>query len=208
MTARTGFFASKAVADLGVFLIGVLCLAGPSAAAPAPPDADVEPVAEQLLDPDDIYPVTSDQFRAILDHHRGKVVLVNIWTTWCKPCLAELPALNDLQKNYGERGLEVLAVSADDPRKMKKIREYFKERAPDLTSYVAVGPPPERGRKGKKQLQQDSRAFIRAFYEDWPSKFPTTLIFDAEGELEETVIGTRSHFQFALMLERIWGEGS
>ena len=57
-------------------------------------------------------------------------------------------------------------------------------------------------------MQQDSRAFIRTFYEDWPSKFPTTLIFDAEGELEETVIGTRSHFQFALMLERIWGEGS
>ena len=74
--------------------------------------------------------MTSDQIRAILDHHRGKVVVVNIWATWCKPCLAELPALNDLQKNYGERGLEVLAVSADDPRKMKKIREYFRSALP------------------------------------------------------------------------------
>ena len=122
-----------------------------------------------------------------------------------KEATDELPALNDLQQNYRERGLRVLAVSADDPRKMKKIREYFKERAPDLTSYVAVGAPPERGRKGKKQRWEDSRAFIRALYEDWPSKFPTTLIFDAEGELKETVIGSRTHFQFALVLERLWG---
>ena len=191
---------------VGWFALPALLMAGTLAAAPLPGEAgDAGPVTEQLLDPDDIYPVTSDQFRAILEHHRGKVVMVNIWATWCKPCLDELPALNDLQKNYGARGLEVLAVSADDPRKMKKIREYFKERAPDLTSYVAVGPPPEGGRKGKKQRWEDSRKFIRAFYEDWPFKFPTTLIFDAEGELKETVIGSRSHFQFALLLERMWG---
>ena len=191
---------------VGWFGLPALLMAGTLAAAPLPGEAgDAGPVTERLLDPDDIYPVTSDQFQGILDHHRGKVVMVNIWATWCKPCLDELPALNDLQKNYRERGLRVLAVSADDPRKMKKIREYFKERAPDLTSYVAVGPPPERGRKGKKQRWEDSRAFIRALYEDWPSKFPTTLIFDAEGELKETVIGSRSHFQFALLLERMWG---
>ena len=97
---------------VGCFALPALLMAGTLAAAPLPGEAgDPGPVTEQLLDPDDIYPVTSDQFRAILEHHRGKVVMVNIWATWCKPCLDELPALNDLQKNYGASGLEVLAVS-------------------------------------------------------------------------------------------------
>lgn len=180
-----------------------LLVAGQSAAAPpASEETRIAGVAQHLLAPDDIYPVTSDQFRAILDHHRGKVVMVNVWATWCKPCLDELPSLDGLQRTFPDR-LRVLAVSADDPKGMKKIRRYFKEHAPGLTSYVAVGPPSDRGRKGKKERLEESRRFIRAFYEDWPSRFPTTLIYDAEGRLREAVIGTRSYLQFAKLFEGV-----
>ena len=152
--------------------------------------------------------MTLDQFRAILDHHRGKVVVVNIWATWCKPCLDELPALDGLQQTFSEHGLQVLGVSVDDPKTLKKIREYFSERAPNLTSYVAVGEPAERGRKGKKQRYEESRDFVRALYEAWPSRFPTTMFFDAEGELKKTVIGSRSYMQFAMLLEEVLGGDS
>lgn len=188
---------------IGAAIALTLLVAGQALAAPpVVEDTDVEGVAERLLEPDDIYPVTSDQFRAILDHHRGKVVMVNIWANWCKPCLDELPSLDGLQHTFRDR-LRVLAVSADDPKGMKKIRRYFREHAQGLTSYVAVGPPSDRGRKGKKQRLEESRQFIRAFYEDWPSRFPTTLIYDAEGRLRETVIGTRSYLQFAKLFEGV-----
>ena len=188
---------------IGAAIALTLLVAGQALAAPpVAEDTDVEGVAERLLEPDDIYPVTSDQFRAILDHHRGKVVMVNIWATWCKPCLDELPSLDGLQHTFRDR-LRVLAVSADDPKGMKKIRRYFREHAPGLTSYVAVGPPSDRGRKGKKERLEESRQFIRAFYEDWPSRFPTTLIYDTEGRLRETVIGTRSYLQFAKLFEGV-----
>jgi peroxiredoxin len=42
---------------------------------------------------------------------RGKVVLLNFWTTGCVPCRAELPSLEALYRQYRERGLEVLAIS-------------------------------------------------------------------------------------------------
>lgn len=44
---------------------------------------------------------------------RGDVVVVNFWATWCAPCRAEMPLLDDLQGRYGARGLQVLGVSLD-----------------------------------------------------------------------------------------------
>lgn len=59
-----------------------------------------------------------------LKSRRGKVVLVNFWATWCKPCLEELPSLDALQKSRGGRGFEVLAVAAD-PQGEARARDYL-----------------------------------------------------------------------------------
>jgi thiol-disulfide isomerase/thioredoxin len=48
-----------------------------------------------------------------LAEYKGKVVLLNIWASWCTPCLKELPYLNELQKTYKDKGLVVLALSID-----------------------------------------------------------------------------------------------
>ena len=47
-----------------------------------------------------------------LSELRGKLVLVNLWATWCEPCLREMPSLERLQSRFGER-IAVLAVSED-----------------------------------------------------------------------------------------------
>ena len=44
---------------------------------------------------------------------KGKVVVVNIWATWCAPCVAEMPTLAKLQAAYAGKGVEVVAVSID-----------------------------------------------------------------------------------------------
>ena len=51
-----------------------------------------------------------------LSEHRGKVVFVNFWATWCPPCREEMPAMEKLWQRYRDRGLVVVAVSLDrDP---------------------------------------------------------------------------------------------
>ena len=45
---------------------------------------------------------------------RGKVVLVNLWTTWCAPCRQEMPSLERLYRRLAGRGFQVLAVSQDE----------------------------------------------------------------------------------------------
>ncbi len=48
-----------------------------------------------------------------LSDNRGKVVLVNIWASWCKPCVEEIPSLEALYRMEKDKGFEILAVSID-----------------------------------------------------------------------------------------------
>ena len=50
---------------------------------------------------------------ARLSDHRGEVVLVNIWATWCLPCRIEMPSMERLYQEIGEDGFEIMAVSID-----------------------------------------------------------------------------------------------
>jgi len=48
-----------------------------------------------------------------LSDYRGKVVFLNMWATWCPPCIAEMPSIEALHRRFRDRDLVVLAVSAD-----------------------------------------------------------------------------------------------
>jgi cytochrome c biogenesis protein CcmG, thiol:disulfide interchange protein DsbE len=52
----------------------------------------------------------------VLDAYAGKVVLLDFWASWCAPCLQSFPWMNDLQQDYDEAGLVVLAVNLDQDR--------------------------------------------------------------------------------------------
>jgi len=74
---------------------------------------------------------------ASLQRHRGKVVLVNFWATWCEACGAELPVLVDLAERYKDRGLVVLAASADDVKAKDAVAKVAKS-AKELQIWVGA----------------------------------------------------------------------
>ena len=58
-----------------------------------------------------------------LGDEAGKVVIVNMWATWCAPCREEMPALDAYYREHRAQGLVVVALSMDDPRDEAKVRE-------------------------------------------------------------------------------------
>ena len=58
--------------------------------------------------------LTSGDSVSIHDAARGHVTLVNIWATWCIPCRAEMPAIEQLWRQLGPKGLRVISVSIDE----------------------------------------------------------------------------------------------
>lgn len=54
----------------------------------------------------------------------GKVVLLNVWATWCHPCRDEVPFLQDVHERYAARGLELVGVSVDASGEEPAIRDF------------------------------------------------------------------------------------
>ncbi len=61
-----------------------------------------------------------------LDDFRGSYVLLNLWATWCAPCIEELPSLQNLKEHYEGKGLEVLAVSVDREKAVEDLSNFLK----------------------------------------------------------------------------------
>lgn len=83
---------------------------------------------------------------------RGKVVLFNIWATWCHPCRTEIPELQAIHARYQARGLELVGVSVDAEGSDDAIRAFTKDfrmtypvwRDPDervSTQFLVIGVP-------------------------------------------------------------------
>jgi thiol-disulfide isomerase/thioredoxin len=64
-------------------------------------------------------------FQREIEHHRGKVVLVDFWATWCKPCIEGFPHVVELHRRYADRGLVVVAVSMDEPKDKERVEKFL-----------------------------------------------------------------------------------
>jgi len=60
---------------------------------------------------------------------RGRVVLLNIWATWCHPCREEIPVLQALHERHAAEGLEVVGVSIDVASEREAVGEFVREFA-------------------------------------------------------------------------------
>jgi peroxiredoxin len=96
--------------------------------------------------------VSLDGDSVSLAQQKGKVVLLNIWATWCHPCRDEIPELRTIHSRYRDRGLELVGVSVDTDGTDETIRTFMKDfemtfpiwRDPDeriSTRFLAVGVP-------------------------------------------------------------------
>jgi len=111
----------------------------------------------------------------------GKVVIVNVWGTWCPPCLVEIPELNRLQDRYGPDGLVVISISDETPEELLEF-----EKSIDLTTVSAhtadVGELPVSVRKAFE---------VR----------PTTYIIDRQGNFRKYILGARDYAYFERAVE-------
>src|SRR2546423_1841707 len=115
---------------------------------------------------------------------RGKVVFVNVWATWCQPCIDEMPTIQQLYERLHGRGLEVLAVSLDA-----------------LGAQVVA--PFMQSRRLSFPTLLDTKNLVQRLYRT--TGVPESFIVDKRGILVEKVVGPRdwAHPQLLTQFERL-----
>lgn len=113
------------------------------------------------------------------EQFEGKVVLVDIWGTWCPPCRKAIPHLKDMHSQYKDSGLEIVGIafekSADESERLKEIRDYVEKEGIEYT--VLHG-----GRTGG-----DVQKRIKGIKEF--SGYPSVVIIGRDGKVRKTVTG-------------------
>ena len=75
--------------------------------------------AQQLPAPD--FAISVDQLPDKLSDFKGKVVYLDFWASWCKPCRKSFPWMNKMQQKYGPQGLQIIAVNLDSDLALAKV---------------------------------------------------------------------------------------
>lgn len=133
--------------------------------APTPSPAPPAPVAEVEVR---VAKANVDTVRAMIEKASGHVRVFNFWATWCQPCIAELPHLVKLQKEYPD--VEVVLISLDHPSiGTGPVTGFLKAQQLPLQSFMLDADDP-------------AMAMVEV-YPDFPAAIPVTLVIDADGDL-------------------------
>lgn len=139
--------------------------AQPVAGLPVASAADTEPAPQQDHPAPDFTLATPDGSPMKLSSLRGKVVLINVWATWCPPCRAEMPAIQSTYAQYREQGFVVLAVNLqEDPRTVTAFMQQYGLTFPALLDLDGGVSATYLARVLPSSYFVDKRGVIRAVY--------------------------------------------
>ncbi len=96
--------------------------AQPQTAQPPPPPAEMSPAVLQAN-----FKTLDGQTKKLADY-AGKVLIVDLWATWCGPCRQEIPHLIEMAKTYKSKGVEVVGLTNENPAMdEQKVKDFSKE---------------------------------------------------------------------------------
>ncbi len=107
--------------------------------------------------------------RELLKNHSDKLLLINVWATWCGPCVTEFPEFISMNRMYRKRDFEFISISADEPAKQAKALQFLKTQQASARNYIFNG---------------DSKyKLIEAIDPKWEGALPYTLLVEPGGKI-------------------------
>ena len=134
-------------------------------------------LASDQHDPGILGPMDRDTLREELLESEGRLVLVNLWATWCTPCLREIPDLLALEAELPASDFRLLAISMDDAYSQGWVTEFKAKHFPSLVSFI--------------NAELDMDTLVSVIDPVWNETLPTSYIFNREGEVVKKVQGKK-----------------
>jgi thiol-disulfide isomerase/thioredoxin len=125
--------------------------------------------AEWAKEPVEVNLIDANGVREIMKNNSGKLRLVNIWATWCGPCVIEMPELVNINRMYRLRAFEMVTISADMPGKKDAVIKFLKDKQVSCTNY--------------QFNSEDKTELGEAMDKGWEGGIPYTVIIKPGGEI-------------------------
>jgi peroxiredoxin len=107
--------------------------------------------------------------KEMLENPGKNLRLINVWATWCGPCVIEFPEFVEMQRMYGQRDFEVISLSVDKPGRSERALKFLEEKEAAFTNYIYSG--------------DDVYELMEAVAPDWEGNIPYTLLVAPGGEV-------------------------
>jgi thiol-disulfide isomerase/thioredoxin len=133
-------------------------------------------------------------YEKLIEHFRGKPVLVNFWATWCEPCRDEYPMLNELAKQYAPQGLRVVGVSMDDDGDLILMRRFLARYKPVFPNY-------------RKKAGEEEQ-FRQGILPGWNGTLPATVFYGRDGRQAGHVLGEGRRDSYEATIRTLLASGS
>ncbi len=132
------------------------------------------------------------KLRDLVMHRHGRILLINVWATWCAPCVEEFPDIVRLAREMKNRPIDFVGISADDyDDEISKVLPFIAREKADFKFYIA------------KFEGED--AFIDAFDKAWGGGIPATFIYDAKGQKKAFLLGKQSYASLKTAIGKVMG---
>lgn len=132
--------------------------------------------AEWAKQPVDLSMIDEAGIKNLLENKSDKLRLINVWATWCGPCVNELPSFVSINRMYRRRDFEFITISADDPAKKDKVLKALQNLHASNTNYL---------------FSQDNKyKLIEAVDPKWNGALPYTVLVEPGGKIVYARQGT------------------
>jgi thiol-disulfide isomerase/thioredoxin len=113
--------------------------------------------------------INDQGIRELVENHSDKLRLINVWATWCGPCVTEFPEFITMNRMYRKRDFEFISISADELSKKNKALQYLQKQEASNKNYIFSG---------------DSKyKLIEAIDPKWQGALPYTLLVEPGGKI-------------------------
>jgi len=114
--------------------------------------------------------------KELVKNPTDKLRLINVWATWCAPCIIEYPDLVALQRWYGQRNFEFISISADNPENIDRAQKFLDKTHSPVQNFLYDG--------------TDKYKLIEAIDPNWNGALPYTLLVEPGGKVVYSYQGT------------------
>jgi len=135
--------------------------------------------------------INAEDLEEIINNRNGKTLLINVWATWCKPCIEEFPHLVKIAGDYKNRNFEFLSLNVDFGKKADSLVADFMEKQnnPDFPVYIVT--------------EKSTEKVIELLNKNWDGAIPATFIYDNEARQKSFILGSRDYGFFKKNIDTV-----